>query len=489
MTRLQLARQTDWRMTRAMLTSNIAGAFVVYVFLIRVLPIGLGTASGQRRANTIAFAGYLVLSVAVGQLWGGRVFARLRAWLRSDAPPDDGIRSDLLRLPLRQTGVNATLWLGAAVVFGALNASYADRYAVDICSTIVLGGFATCGIAYLLSELCLRPVVTLAMQGAVEPPPVLLGVKPRLVLAWALGTGIPLLGIVLGVTTPTDAHPPLTPGGVLFLSVIGLVVGLLAMLAAAGGVSDPVRSVAAALRDVGQGRLDIEVPVYDASEVGQLQSGFNTMMTGLRERDRLRDLFGRQVGDAVARRALEHGVELGGEVREVAVLFVDVVGSTGMALTNDPQEVVRRLNAFFGVVVGVVTAHGGWVNKFEGDAALCIFGAPVDLPEATSACLRAARELALRLRELPVDAAVGVSAGAVVAGNVGAETRFEYTVIGDPVNAAARLTELAKTTVGCVLADAAVVATASAEEAAHWQSGEQVVLRGRDRATTLARPL
>jgi adenylate cyclase len=228
--------------------------------------------------------------------------------------------------------------------------------------------------------------------------------------------------------------------------------------------------------------------VYDASEVGRLQSGFNAMMTGLRERDRLRDLFGRQVGDAVAARALEHGVELGGEVRDVAVLFVDVVGSTTMALSTDPQEVVRRLNAFFAVVVEVVQTHQGWVNKFEGDAALCVFGAPVAHDDATTAALAAAREMARRLQDLPVEAAIGVTAGTVVAGNVGAESRFEYTVIGDPVNAAARLSELAKASDGCVLADAAAVRGATPEEAAHWRSGDSVVLRGRDRETVLACP-
>jgi adenylate cyclase len=212
------------------------------------------------------------------------------------------------------------------------------------------------------------------------------------------------------------------------------------------------------------------------------------MMQGLRERDRLQDLFGRQVGDAVAARALTHGVELGGEVREVAVLFVDVVGSTGLAVSVGPTEVVQRLNAFFSVVIDVVHGHGGWVNKFEGDAALCIFGAPLDCDDAPTSALAAARELASRLVELPIEAAIGVACGPVVAGNVGAESRFEYTVIGDAVNTAARLTELAKTSDGCVLADAAVLADATAEEADCWVAGERVLLRGRNEKTVLARP-
>jgi adenylate cyclase len=181
-------------------------------------------------------------------------------------------------------------------------------------------------------------------------------------------------------------------------------------------------------------------------------------------------------------------VELGGEVRDVAVLFVDVVGSTALAVSTGPQEVVRRLNAFFSVVVEVVSAYDGWVNKFEGDAALCIFGAPLDTDDAVTSALTAARELARRLSELPVDAAIGVAAGSVVAGNVGAESRFEYTVIGDPVNVAARLTELAKSSTGCVLADAALLELAAPDEAAHWVTDDQVVLRGRHEPTRLACP-
>jgi adenylate cyclase len=314
---------------------------------------------------------------------------------------------------------------------------------------------------------------------------VLLGVKPRLLLAWGVGSGIPLVGIAMSLYGPKGTT--LGRDGIAFLVLLGLTVGFFSITAAAGAVSDPVRSVASALRDVGQGRLDTSVPVYDASEVGRLQSGFNEMVEGLRERERVRDLFGRQVGDDVARLALERGAELGGELRDVAVLFVDIVGSTELTLRVDPQEVVRRLNAFFAVVIDVVQEHGGWVNKFEGDAALCIFGAPVELPDSGTCALSAAREMACRLKGLDVDAAIGVCAGPVVAGHVGAESRFEYTVIGDPVNAAARLTELAKSSDSCVLADAAVL-SAGTEEAEQWVVGESVVLRGRTAPTTLARP-
>jgi class 3 adenylate cyclase len=193
----------------------------------------------------------------------------------------------------------------------------------------------------------------------------------------------------------------------------------------------------------------------------------------------------------VAASALERGeVALGGETREAAVLFVDLIGSTALASTREPDRVVADLNAFFAIVVDCVGLHGGWVNKFEGDAALCVFGAPGAHPDPAGAALTAARALSGRLeRELGgLAAGIGVSAGRVVAGNVGAAERYEYTVIGDPVNEAARLTELAKTQPCRVLASAAALRMAGEREREHWTVGRTVTLRGRRFPTSVATP-
>ena len=170
----------------------------------------------------------------------------------------------------------------------------------------------------------------------------------------------------------------------------------------------------------------------------------------------MRELFGKQVGDDVAREALERGVTLGGEQRTVAALFVDVIGSTALAGRERPERVVDLLNGFFAAVVEVVGEHGGLVNKFEGD------GAHVRLRRADRArrlrrvgAGRGARAGGAAGRRVAVlDAAIGVSCGTAVAGNMGAEERYEYTVIGDPVNEASRLCELAKHRPGRTLASA-----------------------------------
>jgi class 3 adenylate cyclase len=149
-----------------------------------------------------------------------------------------------------------------------------------------------------------------------------------------------------------------------------------------------------------------------------------------------------------------------------------------------PEEMVGLLNRFFEVVVEAVEDGGGLVNKFEGDAALCVFGAPADHADPAGAALRAARRICDAVKDAgEVDVGVGVACGRVWAGQVGAASRLEYTVIGDPVNEAARLTELAKDHPGRAVASEATVQAAEPDERAHWARDREVELRGRGEPT------
>ncbi len=385
------------------------------------------------------------------------------------------------------------VWTAAAIVFAALNAPFSGQVAVNVAITVILGGEVTCSLGYLLAERLLRPLTAQALADGVPTRPQLPGVQTRTLLSWSLGTGAVLLGIALvaiGGLRGNGFTLESLSVAVLVLSVIGLLVGLAAMVGLARSLADRIEGLREAVAEVEQGRLDHTVEVDDGSEVGLLQAGFNRMLAGLQERERLRDLFGRQVGEDVVRLALERGVELGGEARNAAVLFVDLEGSTTLAERRDPAEVVELLNRFFAVVVEVVGAHEGWVNKFEGDAALCVFGAPLPDESASARALAAARELCERLHEeLPeIRAGIGVSAGRVVAGNIGAAKRFEYTVIGDPVNQAARLTELAKERPERALASEEALAGAGEGEAERWRVCDELTLRGRSRPTRVAVP-
>jgi adenylate cyclase len=333
-------------------------------------------------------------------------------------------------------------------------------------------------------------VFALALAGTDLPRPHR-EVLPRIMLAWLLGSAVPI--IVLGLaplSVPADQREDLG-WRIAVLVVVSVLAGGLVMRAAARAVAEPIEAVRRAMARVQAGDLDVVLPVDHAGEIGRLQVGFNAMVEGLRERRRLHDLFGRQVGIDVARHALERDPELGGEAREITAMFVDLQGFTAFAEQHRPTEVVAELNAFFSVVVRVVMAEGGFVNKFEGDAALCVFGAPADQPDHADRALRAAARLPGEVARLPDAPAVGVgvATGDAVAGNIGTPERFEYTVIGDPVNVAARLTDLAKGYAGGVLAAGETVAAADPEVAAGWRPVGEVQLRGRRSATALWAPL
>jgi adenylate cyclase len=474
--------------------ANLLGAVIVFIFLAWVVPAPAAShVADLTRLNLIVFVVGVPLAISAGRVWALRVSGPIRAWLIAERFPNARERELTLRLPQRLATISGALWAVAAGVFGALNARYSLALGGEITGTVLLGGVATCALTYLLAERIERPTTALALAAGAPVQPVHPGVATRLLLVWVFGTGIAVLGT--GLTAAAFlADPTISPrrlaATVIFLSVVALAAGLTTALIAARSIADPILSVRRALAEVERGNVEVGVPVYDGSEIGLLQAGFNRMVIELQERDRLRDLFGRHVGEDVARDALARGVELGGELREAAALFVDVIGSTALAATQNPTVVVETLNRFFALVVEVVTTHGGWVNKFEGDAALCIFGAPTADPAAASRALAASRTLAARLRrELAgVDAAIGVSAGSVVAGNVGAAKRFEYTVIGDAVNEASRLTDLAKSQPSRLLASEAILARANDTEAHRWQLGESITLRGRPAATRIAAP-
>jgi adenylate cyclase len=487
-----LASRIRGRATVALIGANAAGAVLTFALGNWVVPFPPeGSTDESVRTNVIAFAVVLLLGLVSGTYLSVRAARDSQRWLLEDRPPTPAERDITLRFPLRQTGIEAMLWASAAVLFAVLNSTYSTRLGVQSGSEIVLGGLVTCSVTYLLAERCNRPAVARALEADMPEGPTGLAIGLRLVLTWAASSAVPLIAVGLVALSGVPTSRERITLAVALVAGVGVITGLVTMAISARSLAEPLREMRTALGRVEAGDLDAEVEVDDAGEVGVLQAGFNRMAHGLRERERMRDLFGRHVGEDVARHALEsEDVELGGETREAAVLFVDVIGSTTLAAMHDPAEVVSRLNAFFAIVVDVVSLHGGWVNKFEGDAALCVFGAPTHHPDPAGSALATARALRFRLDgELEgIEAAIGVSAGEVVAGNVGAAQRFEYTVIGDPVNEAARLSELAKTSAEKLLASDAALVRAGDRERARWRPDRSELLRGRTRPTRIVTP-
>jgi adenylate cyclase len=478
-------------LTALLVVTNVVGAAVVVGLLMIVIP-GPRPTGHALAAVAVAAPVYVLAGLILGGWWGTRRAFRTLRWALLGHQPTAAERARSLRLPRELTVVQGVLWAVAAVVFTVLLGVLQPELLWTVPLTICFTGAVVCANAYLLGEFALRPIAARAL--ADEAPSARPGgVGARMLVFWCLGTGVPTAGLIAlaalvllrgGVAADRLAATVIVLGGVV------LVFGLLVTVFTARAIVSPLDSVCDALERVRHGELDVGVAVYDGTELGLVQSGLNRMVHGLREREHIRDLFGRHVGEEVAIAALARTSELGGETCEASVLFVDLVGSTELAASRPPAEVVDLLNRFFAVVVDEVDARDGLVNKFVGDAVLAVFGAPVPVPDHVTRALATARAIARRLPDELADAVagIGVATGRVVAGNVGDRRRFEYTVIGDPVNQAARLTELAKQSPGRLLASAEMVASADPAEAAHWSGSDTVTLRGRDQPTTLAIP-
>jgi adenylate cyclase len=475
--------------------ANFCGAIDVFLFLWYVAPLpSVDNFAHVEFVNSVAFVVTMAVTFTICGSLCNKCAEPIARWLDSGQPADEDMVRRVLRFPFNQTMLSVYAWAACAVGFALLNSIYSVTLGVQIGVAILLGGTTTCGMMYLLAEKAFHPITVRALSTNVPREPALPGVDARMILAFVVSAGAPLVAlgalgaaalIVGGVSPDKLALSAVVLGGAALSS------GLLAMKLVARSFAASLRGMRTALADVERGNLDTSVRIHDGSELGVLQAGFNSMVAGLREREKLRDLFGRHVGHHVANSALERGAVLGGEQREAAVLFVDLIGSTALAAERTPDEVIAFLNRYFEIVVDVADKHHGWVNKFEGDGALCVFGAPGDLDDPAGCALSAAREMDARLRaELPeLKAAIGVSAGRVVAGNVGHAERFEYTVIGDPVNEAARLTQLAKETEGRVLASACTLERVKTREQWRWRNDGEADLRGRPEPTQLVIPV
>lgn len=481
---------------RARYTAGLAVAFLLTAAEVTAIVVTLGVervAGAQvllTTHNLVAVATLFVAGALITTTGGAVALApAFRRWAEGRRPGDRP--GPALNVTARLSTVLLAPWAVAVAVLVALNQRAGSEPLAVLVTAAMFGGTATVCTGFLFTQRTLRPlmaVLTPEVAHAESVP----GVRGRLIFMWIVCIALPGAGIVALVTLRRfgvlagDAAAIDLP--VLVLALVAVLLGLRTMIVVSRSISDPVRDVVEAMGEIERGGAGRLVDVYDRSEIGHLQSGYNRMVLGLRERDRLRDLFGRHVGPEVVRRA-EEATGGQGDVREVAVLFVDLVGSTRLATAREPQRVAELLNDFFGIVVAVVDEAHGLINKFQGDAALAVFGAPLAIDRPADAALVAARTLAAELRSRPLDFGIGVSAGPVFAGNIGAENRYEYTVIGDAVNEAARLADHAKSSDARVLCSGAVSERADPRERSRWTACGEVVLRGRPAPTPIFAPL
>lgn len=236
---------------------------------------------------------------------------------------------------------------------------------------------------------------------------------------------------------------------VLFISLAALVAATLVAFGIARGVSRPMQQLAQHTKLVAAGDYTQRIDLPRADELGQLATAFNQMTAGLAERDRVRNLLGMVVSPEIATQLLQSDLQLGGEEREVTILFCDLRDFTSMSEKMPPAEMLALLNRYLDRMSAIIEQHGGVIDKYIGDAIMALFGAPVALPHAAARAISAARAMGDALEDLNhqlteegrprLAFGIGINTARVVAGNTGSKTRLNYTVIGDGVNLASRL--------------------------------------------------
>ncbi|UGT65376.1 adenylate/guanylate cyclase domain-containing protein [Nocardia gipuzkoensis] len=458
-------------------TANLSGLAVI------VTQLWLNGFLGRLGPDWVKALAFVGIYPAVGFLAGIVLAVRDRkvyfGWLDAARKPTEAEARRLLLLPIAISLRALALWIPGVIVATATFAHLSPDNDPGVTAALfTIGAFESAAVTFLIVDRLIRPTIPVVAGVLGWTMHWSASVLVRVVVTWAVAAALPLLMLIVVLADPAAAAPDRVRTAI-YLSGVGIGVGALATAFLARSVAAPMRTLRRALDRIAQGDLGARVPIGSTSEIGRLEHSVNELAANLRERERMREVFGRHVGTEVAERALARGADLTGDVREVSALFVDVTGSVELSTGLPPQEFVAKLNRLLSIVVAATEENNGLVNKFEGDAALCVFGAPIALRDNATPALRAARRIrdeVIATGEL--DIGIGVARGPVFAGDVGSDTRLEFTVIGDAVNEAARLTTAAKEVPRRILVSQAVIDAATDHESAKWTFYDSIVLRG-----------
>ncbi len=256
---------------------------------------------------------------------------------------------------------------------------------------------------------------------------------------WIVGTILPKREMFAKVESLLHQTMMLAAAGIVLLVVLSVLV--------ARSISRPLRRMASEAVRVGQGDLDIDLnTIRSTDEVGQLARAFTKMTEGLKDRERIKDTFGRYLTQEVVKRLLDSkdGLKLGGETREISIMMSDLRGFTSLTSSMKPEDVIKFLNRYLGRMVDIILDHHGIIDEIIGDGILAFFGAPETLenhPELAVAC---ALNMQIAMHEinaqneadgLPhLEMGIAVNTGEVIVGNIGSEKRTKYGAVGSQVN-------------------------------------------------------
>ena len=445
------------RYPRVAIVAVFMFSYLVGVGGVALLRLYQEMSAGELARIVLAVVALVVIENVIATTYAFRLVRPADPWLRGDRSPGAAVTAwrALANLPLDFVG-RARLF-GPAMNVIPISAFVAWQLDLPLTSfLIVCAGAAVCllyGVLlrFFALELAMRPLLDSASCDV--PDGAELG-GTRIPLRWKLFFVLPAINVVTGVAVAGLSGDPdgLEDLGldVAVAVAVAFSLSLELTLLLTRSVLDQIDALRAGTASVTGGNLGARVPVLTTDETGDLAASFNAMVSGLEERDRMREAFGAFVDPRVVERVLEAGTtDLEGEEVEVSVLFLDIRGFTSLAERSGAREVVQQLNEFYGCVVPVLERHGGHANKFVGDGLLGVFGAPQRLTDHADRAVLAALDILRTVREMYSDSlriGVGVNSGPVLAGTIGGGGHVEFTVIGDAVNTAARVEEITRLT-------------------------------------------
>jgi adenylate cyclase len=450
--------------------ANLLGALVTYAYFKYIDYEGSTRAPRPFEiAYFVFFFSLLIVASYVVVSWWGRPLATVPP---PAGPAGDPARRRAVQLPYVMATLIFTSWLLAGFIWGVgweyINGELTPlRSARRLFGIVVISGLAATTLGFLRVEHRWRRVLPAyfpeggltALRGVPRLP-----VRTRLLAVLLLVAVIPVT--VLGMASYRGASEAMAAGAaaepimarmvviVIFLVVATAVTSVGLGLFVARSVAAPLAELQGAMARVQRGDFEVSSPVVSNDEIGRLTEGFNRMVRGLREREFLRETFGKYVSQEIRDEILAGRVALEGQLREATILFADLRDFTTWVEANDPREVVRDLNAYFSEMEAAIRGHGGLVLQYIGDEIEAVFGAPVAQAGHAEAAVHAALEMRARLAAWNAARArsgkpqlrhgIGVHTGAVVAGNIGSSERLSYALVGDPVNLASRIQGLTK---------------------------------------------
>ena len=240
-------------------------------------------------------------------------------------------------------------------------------------------------------------------------------------------------------------------------AVLMIIIILVLIRLQVGGIVDKIENLSKNARQVAKGEYGNPIKVETKDEIGQLIQNYNSMVKGLKERDFIRDSFGRYIDPEFAKLLLQHpdAGELGGKRRQVAILMSDIRGFTALSETLSPEVIISILNQYFSHMIHIIQKHNGIIVDFFGDGILVFFEPLSDsLKDTILGCLNCASDMQnemqsfnkkMKSKNLPeLDMGIGVNTGPVIVGNIGSKTRAKYGIVGSAVNITSRIQAKAK---------------------------------------------